>query len=102
MTTEAAAPATESDLDKPAPEPKQPAPERAATRRARHGPLPGTINRFALADRALFAEMATLIEQRHVTPGEAARKLSGKIAGPGSDNSKARRLATRYRTEVKK
>lgn len=96
-----------SDLDKaveppPPAEQKQPAPERAATRRRRRGPRPGTIDRFAQADRALFSKMTRLIKRRHITDTEAARILSDKIEGRGVGDSKIRRLAKRYRKEVGK
>jgi hypothetical protein len=84
----------------PPAKPKQPAPAEKPTRT--RGPAPGTIARFALADRALFPEMTLLIEQQHITAGEAARILFGKIAGRGTVDSKARRMAESYRTEVEK
>jgi hypothetical protein len=93
------APATEPS---PPGEPKQPVSEKTAIRRRRRGPRPGTIDRFAQADRALFSEMTALIKQQHITPTEAARMLSDKIEGRGVGDSKVRRLAERYRKEVGK
>jgi hypothetical protein len=85
----------------PPPKPKQPASERAAPRRGRRGPRPGTIDRFAEADRALFPDMTTLMKQKNISPTEAARSLSKKIEGRGGENSRIRRLAERYRKERK-
>ena len=84
------------------PEPKQPAPKKAVKQRRRRGPRPGAIDRFAKADRALLPEMTKLIKQQHITAGEAAQLLSDRIAGRGSDDNKARRLATRYRKRKSK
>jgi hypothetical protein len=74
-----------------------PAPEKSGKRRRRPGPRPGAINRFAGADRALFPEMTKLIKQQHISPREAAQRLSDKIKGRGTIDSRIRRLATRYR-----
>ena len=74
-----------------------PAPEKSGKRRRRPGPRPGAINRFAEADRALFPEMTKLIKQQHISPREAAQRLSDKIKGRGTIDSRIRRLATRYR-----
>jgi hypothetical protein len=81
-------------------EPKQPAPKKPVRRRRRPGPRRGTIARFAEPDRALFPEMTTLIKHQHMTRSEAARKLSHKIEGRGTIDSRIRRLAERYRDEV--
>jgi hypothetical protein len=67
--------------------------------RKRPGPLPGTIDRFGAADRALFPEMTELIENKNITPGEAARLLADKISGRGDVESRIRRVAERYRLE---
>jgi hypothetical protein len=81
-----------------APPEEQPAPKRPDRRR---GPAPGATDRFGEADRALFPEMTKLIKQRHLSPGEAARLMSDKIEGRGTSDSRIRRVADRYRKEVK-
>jgi hypothetical protein len=65
----------------------------------RKGPVPGTIDRYGAADRALFPEMKRLIGQG-MSPTGAARELAeaGKVRGNSTD-SETRRLAKRYRKE---
>jgi hypothetical protein len=91
----------ESTVTDSAPITSEPA---AARKRAkRRGPKPGTIDRFGEADRKLLPEMTELIKAERLTPREAARRLSRKIAGQtrSSEESRTRRLANRYRNEVK-
>jgi hypothetical protein len=64
----------------------------------RRGPKPGTVNRFGEADRALFPELDRITKQPGMTASAAALKLAedGKVAGPGSAKSRAKRLASAY------
>jgi hypothetical protein len=76
----------------------------AAKRRregAAKGPLPGKIDRFGEADRALFPEIERLMKSRHCSTTEAVRILAGehKLAGRGSLDSSIRRLSNRFRKE---
>jgi hypothetical protein len=95
------APPSPQVKSEPPSEPKQPASERAVPRRGRPGPRRGTIDRFADDDRALFPAMTTLMKEKNFSPTEAARSLRNKIKGRGSENSRIRRLAKRYRDEAK-
>jgi hypothetical protein len=84
------------------PVPGTSAPVAAEQLKKRPGPEPGTIDRFAEVDRALFPEMRALIKAEQLTRREAARRLLPKIAGRrrSSEESRIRRLANRYRDEV--
>lgn len=70
---------------------------------SRRGPRPGTIDRFAAADRELYPEFEALMKQGgpDATPLSATAAseqlaISGKIKGGGVPGSKARRLRDRY------
>jgi hypothetical protein len=68
----------------------------------RRGPLPGTLDRYGQADRALFSELERIMGEDKVSVSEAARRLAEKdkvVAGIGSPSSRAKRLAERYRRE---
>jgi hypothetical protein len=62
------------------------------------GPRTGTVARYAEADRKLFPELARLMSERMTSATEAAHVLAadGKIAGSGTADSRARRLAKAY------
>jgi hypothetical protein len=67
------------------------------------GPTPGTVDRFAAADRALYPELDRLINDpdKPMTVTAAAAQLAReeKIAGSSTPESRAKRLADRYRRE---
>jgi hypothetical protein len=77
------------------PEPKARRREGAKSR----GPKPGAVRRFDEADRALFPEIKELMRTKSLSLGEAARALAndGRVAGRGTIDSRARRLAIAYR-----
>ena len=61
------------------------------------GPRPNTTG-YEAHDRKLFRRMRTLINNgRAGSPHGAARMLADKIKGPGTAESKAKRLSARYR-----
>jgi len=72
-----------------------------ATRRTRKGPVPGTVDRYRNADRALYPEMKRLIGQ--VMSCRAAAHVlaeANKVSGSNSTvETKARRLSGRYRKD---
>ncbi len=63
------------------------------------GPVPGTLSRFAEADRALFPEIARLMREKMISATEAAWRLvlDGKVAGRGNENSRVRRVVRAYK-----
>jgi hypothetical protein len=63
----------------------------------RRGPSPGTIDRYN--DEALFAQIDQMINGGRMSVNAAALKLAndGKVEGIGVPDSRARRLAKRYR-----
>jgi hypothetical protein len=79
--------------------PAEPAPVPQPVRRKR-GPKPDTIRRFDKADRSLFPEIDRLMQTRmslHAATLELAREK--RVAGTGTDESKAARLRRAYRRE---
>jgi hypothetical protein len=81
----------------------QPAVAHSAPRTSkRRGPKPGTIDRYGKADRALFPRVTKLMKSEQLTRLGAANRLAeaGKVAGTGTIESRARRLANRHRNEV--
>jgi hypothetical protein len=71
--------------------------------RRRKGPTPGKLNRYGESDRALFPELKRLMREGHMSATAAARQLAeeGKVAGIGSDESRAHRLAGRYLADAR-
>jgi hypothetical protein len=67
-------------------------------KRRPRGPKAGTVARYAEADRALFSEIRRLMQERKISATKAAQVLAenGKIAGAGTDDSRARRLTKAY------
>jgi hypothetical protein len=67
----------------------------------RRGPTAGEIDRYAVSDRALFPEMNRLMDDSHKTVHAAALELAraGKIEGVGTPESRAKRLAKRFRKQ---
>ena len=65
------------------------------------GPKPGTVDRYGESDRALFADIDEIMKRERTSVEAAAKKLAhaDKIAGTGSRDSRASRLAKRYRME---
>jgi hypothetical protein len=66
--------------------------------RRRKGPAPGTVDRYGASDRALYAKLERLMREQQISASNAARQLAddGKVAGVGTPESRARRLAGRY------
>ena len=96
----------EESMPEPAPaveptppaEPKQPAPAEKRTRS--RGPKPGTVKRYAFADRGLFDEVHRLVsEGLSLTAATQRLAESGRVAGVGTQTSQARRLAKLFRAE---
>jgi hypothetical protein len=70
--------------------------------RRRRGPEPGKVDRFGEADRALYPELRELIPVAGSVEGAALELARDKkVAGLGTSTpeSRARRLARRYRKE---
>jgi hypothetical protein len=63
----------------------------------RRGPLPGTIDRYN--DESLFPEMDRMTHEERMSVHAAALELAynDKVAGSGTNESRARRLAKHYR-----
>jgi hypothetical protein len=67
--------------------------------RPRKGPKAGTVSRYAVSDQALFPRIMRLIHDgKAASATEAARRLveDGLVAGAGTEDSRARRLAKAY------
>jgi hypothetical protein len=62
------------------------------------GPAPGTVDRYAEKDRALFPEIERLMKEG-LSRSAACEKLArdDRVAGAGSSESRARRLSDRFR-----
>jgi hypothetical protein len=67
----------------------------------RRGPVPGTVDRYGEDDRKLFGELERIKSIERISIAAAAKKLADayKIAGPATAESRATRLAKRYRQE---
>jgi hypothetical protein len=63
----------------------------------RRGPKPGTVDRFGESDQALFPEMERIMREDHKSVHAAALELASRIEGAGTEASRAKRLASRYR-----
>ena len=79
---------------------------RASAGRTRRGPRPGTLDRYAKSDRALYADFEALIGptdpvKQKMSRTAASQKLAedGKIRGSGTIESRAKRFRERYRVE---
>jgi hypothetical protein len=72
-------------------------------RRPRRGPVPGTVSRYAAADRALFDEITRLIRDGAGSATAAALQLAiaGKVAGTGIPESRAARLVKAYKAYLR-
>jgi hypothetical protein len=66
--------------------------------RKRKGPAPGTVDRYGTSDRALYPRLERLMRRQKMSVTAAARQLAddGKVAGVGTPESRARRLARSY------
>jgi hypothetical protein len=66
--------------------------------RRRKGPEPGTLDRFGELDRSLYHDLRRLMCEERISVTAAARRLAeeDKVAGIGTPESRARRLAKRY------
>jgi hypothetical protein len=75
-----------------------------AAPRRRRSPAPGSLNRYAEADRALHRKIQQMMREDHLSATAAARKLAeaGRVEGNGTTESRARRLATGYLRERRK
>jgi hypothetical protein len=69
--------------------------------RTRHGPAPGSIDRYGDADRSLFPEIDELIRDQKLSLSAATQKLAneGRVDGVGDPCSRAKRLARRYQKD---
>jgi hypothetical protein len=69
--------------------------------RRKPGPAPGTLNRYAEPDRALYRELERIMRDEKVSVSAAATRLAteGKVNGIGSTASRGKRLAERYRRD---
>jgi hypothetical protein len=66
----------------------------------RPGPKPGTVRRWAAKDRKLFPAIKALLdEKRSLTGATLDLAMQGKVAGTGSNESRARRLYIQYKRE---
>jgi hypothetical protein len=81
--------------------PTTPAPQNTKTGRGRRGPEPGTLDRFRDVDRALYRDIERIIRKDRKSVSAAALELAeaGKVKGPGTATSRAKRLATRFKRE---
>ena len=71
----------------------------AKLKKPERGPVRGTTG-YQASDRKLFPEITKLIENGEArSAGGAALMLKDKIAGPGSPENKAKRVAALYRKE---
>jgi hypothetical protein len=63
--------------------------------------VPGALDRYGEADRALFPELERIIREENLSLTAAARRLAeaDKVSGIGNPKSRAQRLAARYRRE---
>jgi hypothetical protein len=70
-------------------------------KRGRRGPAPGTLDRFREVDRALYREIERIVREDRKSVSAAALELAeaGRVKGPGTAASRAKRLATRFRKE---
>jgi hypothetical protein len=75
-----------------------------ATRPKRRGPVPGSVDRYGDADRALFPEIDRIVSDQQKSPTAAARILAeqGRVPGDGTEDSKVKRLARLYLKERRK
>jgi len=69
--------------------------------RGRRGPEPGTLDRFRDVDRALYRDIERIVRKDRKSVSAAALELAeaGKVKGPGTATSRAKRLATRFKRE---
>jgi hypothetical protein len=69
--------------------------------KARRGPAPGTVDRYGKYDRALFPEVERIMSEGDKSPYAACCELAenGKVKGVGTAESRAKRLASRFKKE---
>ena len=69
--------------------------------RPRRGPAVGEVARYADLDRALLDSVTRIMRDKAVSVEEAARDLAytGQVAGRGTPDSRAKRLARLYRKQ---
>jgi hypothetical protein len=84
--------------------PEAPIPAEAVNvKKRRRGPAPGALDRYSAADRKLYTEVERIMRDEKLSVSAAALRLAedGKLAGTGTSTpqSRARRLAERYRRE---
>ena len=72
-----------------------------AVRKKRFGPEPGTLRRYNDADRALFSDLERIMAEKQKSVTAAALDLAqtGRIAGVGTPESCAKRLAALHKRE---
>jgi hypothetical protein len=75
--------------------------KKTKNRSRRRGPKPGTVKRYASADRAQFDAIERLMRDEQLSLTAATQKLaeSRRVAGTGIPTSRAQRLAKLYKAE---
>ena len=70
----------------------------------RRGPKPGTLRRYETKDRELFPDIDRLMQDESISASKAALELAekGKVAGVGTPQSRAKRLANLYLVQAKR
>jgi hypothetical protein len=68
-----------------------------AARKGRFGPEPGTLRRYDAADRKLFPELERIMAEEKKSRTAAALALVDQIAGAGTPQSRAKRLAALHK-----
>jgi hypothetical protein len=68
-------------------------------RKRRRGPKPGALRRYEVSDKKLILELEQIMTACHISATAAARQLAeaGKIEGPGTHESCAKRLVAVYK-----
>jgi hypothetical protein len=79
--------------------PRSATPAVPRTGKRRKGPRPGSVDRFGQSDEALFPEIDRITRESRKSVHAATLELAlkGRIEGIGTDASRAKRLANRYR-----
>jgi hypothetical protein len=79
----------------------EPEPRLAEPHKRRRGAAPGKLDRYRESDRALFDELKLMMRDRMMSSTAAANILAdqGRVAGIGTEKSRAKRLAERFRRD---
>jgi hypothetical protein len=75
----------------------------SAAKHPRRGPAPGSVDRYGDSDRALYSEIDQIKREKQKSTYAAALELAyeGKVAGKGTKDNCARRLASRYSKDLR-